>query len=199
MALHELLRIDPWELNRTNIQGYPIEKPKGIAEEALTALAHAFTLQEEGEKSPSEKFNIYFNVGIGDDTRARVDCMVQNGKDVLLLHVKTFKGGNVIYRTRDGVLHVLDSRGTTTVRQYPMSNAYARVDAQWMRALPGMNVTSMVVVNPTINGQGRVSSEAIWSGGVQIIELGALVEMLITTKEQTPTNEPPGIIRFSEI
>lgn len=188
MALHELLRIDSWQLERPNVHGTPgvVVKGNKVGYEGELALANSFTMWEEGGASPAEKFDLYFNVGIPRTPFADVDCVVLNGNDVLLLDAKMYKGGNVIYRVAGNQFHVLDSRGTTSVRQYTMTRNMANAEKRWQGMLPGANVKSMVVMLPTINGQGRVSSEVKWLGGVEVIETGALLEMLIETESKPP-------------
>ena len=147
--------------------------------------------------------DIFYSLGIPQGKhfgakalRSDVDVAVVNGNSVILIDVKRWKG-SCVYLSLGGLpfrdLTPLQSHGG-----WKMSANMAQALRRYREALPGVNVTAMVVFVPTHRGVAPTSVRWLkWPGGVRSFLVPAAIRELrarVGVERQVPDARIIGLL-----
>lgn len=141
--------------------------------------------------------DIYYSLGLPrghgrKQTQSDVDAVLANGNRVVLVDVKRWKG-NVIYWTLGG----LPFRGLEPLThggRWRLSANMAAALQRYREALPGVNVSAMVVFVPAPRGAAPASVRWMkWPGGIRSFLLPAALRELHARLGSTYTTPPARV------
>lgn len=155
-----------------------------------------------GDSSILNRVESFWSCGIPDYNRADfidpttkgdIDCIILTGRNLYLIDLKFYRGGDITYSNdSQGNLVTTDNQtGRTVGKPYQMSGNMAMAYRRVKKHYSHLSVKPCVVLVPQENGQSSISPGTVWSGGIPVMNMTDIIQVLAhdaAKNHQVPQN-----------
>ena len=115
-----------------------------------------------------------------------IDCVIALGNTLLLVDLKYYTGGQVVYRSHEDQLYCLDGVTGGLINQKSMSSNMKMAYERFAKNLPQYDVNALVVFIPTNRGVGSIDN-VFWPENIPAVNLPETLNYL---HNMAPTSLP---------
>lgn len=150
-----------------------------------------------------DKFQYYWSVAMPDTTGHKhrridtdIDCILMAGRYVVLLDMKFYKGGDLIWRSTDRTISCFDGTTHKLVDSHTISKNMKMAKEVFKKLMRGKQVHAYVVFMVQESGAGQMDNVK-WPGGIEAMYVDDLLVRHLTPLVKfvgTPKHRPDKIV-----